>query len=84
MEYYKEWFNPSPKQEKIKYITDEQFDELMEYLQGITKSIEQGLDAFGLKGYKLTKDQEGFLQKKWKQCDNCGVWLGIDESCNCL
>lgn len=64
-----------------KYLTDEQFDELMEHLQGLDKSQKEGMEDMGFKGMKLTKDQMLFRKENWKRCRKCKCWIAIDEIC---
>lgn len=40
-----------------KYLTDAQFDELMDHLQGTSLTQAEGMEHCGFKGLKLTDDQ---------------------------
>lgn len=67
----------------MKFLTDKQYDELFEYLQGTRKTQSDGLEALNLKGYKLTKDQRMHRDENYKRCRHCKTWISIDEICNC-
>lgn len=64
-----------------KYLTDDQFDELFDHLQGISKTQTEGLEDLGLKGYRLTKEQIIFRKENYKRCSICGRWIGICDYC---
>lgn len=65
----------------MKYLTDKQFDELMEHLQGLDKTQTQGLESLGLKGYRLTKEQRIFRDENYKRCNRCKRWIGRTDTC---
>lgn len=68
----------------MKYLTDEQYDELFEHLQGTRKTQAEGLATLNLKGYKLTKEQRIHRDESYKRCRRCKTWMSSDEICNCL
>lgn len=65
----------------MKYLTDEQFDELMDYLQGMRCTQTEGLKACGFEGFKLTKEQRQFRDENYKRCSRCKTWIGICDEC---
>lgn len=67
----------------MKFLTDEQFDELMEHLQGLKKTQSEGMESLGFKGMKLTKEQRMFRDENYKRCRKCKTWIAIDDICNC-
>lgn len=68
----------------MKYLTDEQYDELFEYLQGTRHTQTEGLEALDLKKYKLTKEQRIHRDENYKRCRKCKTWMSTDEICDCL
>ena len=67
----------------MKYLTDEQFDELMEHLQGTSKTQTVGMIDCGFQGMKLTAEQIRFRDENYKKCRRCKTWIGITDCCDC-
>ena len=67
----------------MKFFTDDQFDEFMEYLQGMNISKADALKTEYFKGLKLTKEQDMFLRENLKRCRRCGRWRGVTHICYC-
>lgn len=66
-----------------KYLTDDQFDELMDHLQGMRETLDEGMEKCGFKGLKLTDDQRRHKNENWKRCRKCKTWIGVDDQCTC-
>jgi hypothetical protein len=67
----------------VKILSDKQFDELMEHLQGTRLTQSEGMEQCGFKGMKLTEEQRQFKKENYKRCRKCKTWIAIDEICNC-
>lgn len=67
----------------MRYLTDEQYDELIDHLQGMCLTQSQGLENIGLKGYKLTPEQRRHRDENIKRCRKCGRWRSATDTCYC-
>jgi len=67
----------------MKFLTDDQFDELMEYLQGMRLTQTEGMKNCGFEGMKLTPEQRRFRDENYKRCRKCKTWIGATDECNC-
>lgn len=67
----------------MKFLTDEQFDELMDHMQGLDISEKDAMESLSFKGFKLTKDQTIFKKENYKRCRRYKSWNSVDEICSC-
>lgn len=67
----------------MKFFTNDQFDDFMEFLQGNNISKAEALKTEPYKGLKLTKEQDMFLSENLKRCRRCGKWRGATDICYC-
>jgi hypothetical protein len=63
-------------------LSDEQLDQLIEYLRGTANSLSDGLRAIGLEDLDETELHEDTLKRIDDEifvCEQCGWWCGNDE-----